>query len=237
MLAAPPLHAHPLADAFRAFVREPAFPCVGAKSALARGQMKIVVARDIASAWDDLGIYPHLLALAHKYRDEPKPFNTFVVIFEHDRRLPEADFERLLWERLQSLTDKDGWHGQAPDPRVSASPENPHFSLSFGGEAFFIVGLHPGASRPARRFQRPTLVFNLHDQFQQLRATGLYEKLRTTIGARDRALAGSENPMLANHGTASEARQYSGRAVGADWVCPFMGRAGEMAHPQDRSAL
>jgi FPC/CPF motif-containing protein YcgG len=30
--------------------------------------------------------------------------------------------------------------------------------------------------------------------------------------------------MLARHGTVSEARQYSGRAVDKDWVCPFSGR-------------
>jgi len=30
--------------------------------------------------------------------------------------------------------------------------------------------------------------------------------------------------MLAAHGEASEARQYSGRAVEADWVCPFRPR-------------
>ena len=34
------------------------------------------------------------------------------------------------------------------------------------GEAFFVVGQHPGASRTARRYTRPTLIFNLHDQFE-----------------------------------------------------------------------
>ena len=38
---------------------------------------------------------------------------------------------------------------------------------------------------------------------------------------RDEALTGSRNPMLARHGEASEARQYSGRAVDEDWRCPF----------------
>ena len=38
---------------------------------------------------------------------------------------------------------------------------------------------------------------------------------------RDEAIAGSRNPMLARHGEASEARQYSGRAVDPDWRCPF----------------
>jgi hypothetical protein len=85
--------------------------------------------------------------------------------------------------------------------------------------------LHPGASRPARRFVRPALVFNLHDQFEQLRAQGRYEKLRASIVERDIALAGAPNPMLARHGSISEARQYSGRMVEQDWTCPFSGRS------------
>jgi FPC/CPF motif-containing protein YcgG len=48
--------------------------------------------------------------------------------------------------------------------------------------------------------------------------------MREKIIARDVALAGAPNPMLARPGTISEARQYFGRAVGEDWVCPFSGR-------------
>jgi FPC/CPF motif-containing protein YcgG len=215
---------HPLARAFQQFVQSPQFPCVGAKSALAKEQMRFVVGRDIRSAWDDLRILPNLLDLAQSYRDRPVLFQSLVVLFEEDPGLDEHGFETNLWARLQSLTDKDDWLGQAPDPRVSHSPDDPHFSLSFGGEGFFVVGLHPAASRPARRFERPALVFNLHDQFEQLRAVGQYEKLRSAIIGRDVALAGDANPMLARHGSASEARQYSGRVVGEDWVCPFSGR-------------
>ncbi len=215
---------HPLADAFRDFIRQPQFPCVGAKSALAKGQMRIVVARDIRSAWDDLRIWPALDDLAKGYAAKPTLFQSLAVIYAHNPELDEAEFERHLWERIGSLTAKDAWLGQDVDPRVSHDPENPHFSLSFGGEAFFVVGLHPGASRPARRFIAPVMVFNLHDQFEQLRASGLYEKLRGTILDRDVALAGSINPMLSRHGTASEARQYSGRAVDDAWRCPFSGR-------------
>ncbi|KQZ73264.1 hypothetical protein ASE06_12745 [Sphingopyxis sp. Root214] len=223
---------HPLARRFDAFVRDPAFPCVGAKSALAKGQIRIVVGRDMRSAWDDLRIYPNLLDLAWTYASEPSLFHSLAVVFEEDSGLDEEGFERCLWERLESLTQKDDFHGQMADPRVSADPGDPHFSLSFGGEAFFVVGLHPRASRPARRFERPALIFNLHDQFEQLRASGVYDKMRSTILARDVALAGDVNPMLARHGTMSEARQYSGRAVGSDWVCPFSGRSGVPA-PRD----
>ena len=216
--------ARDLAGEFLEFVRDPTFPCVGAKSALSRDQMKIVIGRDITSAWDDLPIWNSIYKLAQSYRATPKLFQTLVIIFQEPGNLSEAEFETALWERLQSLSHKDDWLGQRPDPTVSADPDDPHFSLSFGGEAFFVVGLHPEASRPARRFSHPALVFNLHDQFVKLRELGRYEKLRESILERDLAVAGSINPMLARHGEISEARQYSGRAVGPEWRCPFSGR-------------
>ena len=216
---------HPLAQSFIANVQAPAFPCVGAKSALSRGRMDILVARDLTSAWDDLRILPALTTTVAKYRAEREIFRTLVVLFEGPRGLSEEAFEAGLWARAQSLSDKDAWVGNLPNATVSSDPEDPHFSLSFAGEAFFVVGLHPHASRPARRFEAPAMVFNLHDQFEVLRTQQRYEKLRASILDRDLALAGSINPMLARHGEASEARQYSGRVVDADWKCPFR-RAG-----------
>ncbi len=225
MLLPPADDEHPLAEQFRAFVRSGPFPCVGAKSALAKGLMHIVVARDICSAWDDLRVYPGLHRLAKSYADDPVLFQTFVVVFERDLALSEAAFETAMWARIQSLSDKDAMFDQMPDTRVSDDPGDPHFSLSFGGQAFFVVGLHSRASRPGRRFCRPAMVFNLHDQFVRLRDEGRYEKLRSTILNRDVAIAGTSNPMLARHGEMSEARQYSGRAVGNDWECPYHSRA------------
>jgi FPC/CPF motif-containing protein YcgG len=214
-------NAHPLAERFRDLVRGKSFPCVGAKSAVAREQMNFVVARDMRSAWDDLRIYQALLAFATNYSSDPKLFQSFVVLFEGPDNLSEDEFESFLWDRVQSLADKDAWHGQDYDSRVSDDPESPHFSLSFGREAFFVVGLHPRASRPARQFERPALVFNVHDQFERLRAERRYETLRGAIIDRDIAIAGTPNPMLARHGEVSEARQYSGRAVDDAWTCPF----------------
>lgn len=212
---------HPLVERFKDFIKDRSFPCVGAKSAIGRDQMKFVVARDILSSWDDLRIYTALLEFSTAYREDPRLFQSFVVLFEQPVEINEDQFERALWTRVQSLADKDAWHGQDYDPRVSADPDSPHFSLSFGGEGFFVVGLHPRASRPARRFERPALVFNLHDQFERLRDEQRYETLRDSIIERDVAIAGSVNPMLARHGEVSEARQYSGRAVDRDWNCPF----------------
>ncbi len=216
----------PLAERFRAFIQNPEFSCVGAKSALSRGQLRILVARDIRSSWDDLRLYPELVDFIREYQAERTLFRSFAVVFEGPDTLGEAEFEHHLWQRVQSFSDKDAWFGERHDARVSTDPDSPHFSLSFGGEAFFVVGLHPAASRAARRFERPALVFNLHDQFERLRAEGRYDKLRSTILTRDEALNGSTNPMLARHGEISEARQYSGRQVGAEWRCPFQPPAG-----------
>jgi FPC/CPF motif-containing protein YcgG len=203
-------------------VAEASFPCVGAKAALARGTLEVLAARDIASAWDDLRIHDRLLNFAGEYRRDPALFRSLAVVFEGPGDLSERAFEQLLWTRVQSLSDKDVWRGQNYDETVSNDPDNPHFSLSFGGEAYFVVGLHPRASRPARRFPHPVMVFNLHAQFETLREHGKYEGMREKIMVRDEALAGSRNPMLTRHGESSEARQYSGRVVEPEWRCPFL---------------
>jgi len=210
-------------------VSDTAFPCVGAKAALAKGTLAVLACKAIDSAWDDVRIHDTLAQFAAEYRANPGLYRSLAVVFDGPGDMSEETFEAALWSRLQSLSDKDVWRGHAYDQSVSSDPENPHFSLSFGGEAFFVVGLHPEASRPARRFAQPTLVFNLHDQFERLRAEGRYETMREKILLRDEALAGTRNPMLARHGEISEARQYSGRPVGEAWECPFAyrGKAGE----------
>lgn len=197
------------------------FPCVGAKSALARGLLKTVECGSLEGAGDDPRIHAELLEWVSLYRSEPGGLRSLAIMFEGPVDLCEQAFEMAMWRRLQSLADQDHARGQPYDPGVSSNPDDPQFALSFGGAAFFVVGLHPNASRPARRVRRPTLVFNLHDQFEQLREGGVYERMRETIISRDVAFAGNVNPMLARFGDSSGARQYSGRAVGEEWRCPF----------------
>ncbi len=135
--------------------------------------------------------------------------------------MSETQFEALLWRRLQSLHHLDNQAGVGWAEDVSNDPASPQFSMSVGGAAYFVVGLHPGASRAARRFNRPALIFNPHDQFKRLQADGRYAQIKKTVRARDTKIDGDINPMLADFGEASEALQYSGRRVGGDWRCPF----------------
>ena len=221
LFSSEPFSENALVHRLKAHIADSAFPCVGAKAALARGGIEVVIARSITSAWDDIAVHRRLIEFVRDYQQDRALFRSFAVVFAEDEGLSETDFEHSLWERVQSLSDKDVWLGQDYDPRVSPDPDNPHFALSFAGEAFFLVGLHPKASRESRRFEHPVIVFNLRDQFEKLRADGRYEKMRATIIERDVALQGNANPMLARHGETSEARQYSGRAVEGDWQCPF----------------
>ncbi|MHB1057443.1 MAG: guanitoxin biosynthesis heme-dependent pre-guanitoxin N-hydroxylase GntA [Rhodanobacter sp.] len=210
-------------QAFAAFIGRAAFPCLGAKAAQAKRRLHSLCLHDIASARDDRRMTRGLQDFAAQ-SDGDGLFVSFAVLFPCSARLSEQAFESALWHRLRAVHAIDrashGW-----DASVSDDPASAHFSMSVGGKAFYVVGLHPGASRRARRFRCPVLVFNPHSQFERLRADGRYEKLRQAIVERDIAFSGSSNPMLAVHGKSPEARQYSGRRVGADWVCPF--RAGD----------
>jgi len=215
------IQADDLTSHFRAMIRDLKYPCVGAKSALNHDHIEVLVAMDIRCPADDARIHAALAKFAMRYKADLQPFQSLAVLFRGPEDLSEKAFEQALWQRVQALSDIDASKHQPYDPRVSPDVEDPHFSLSFGGEAFFLVGLHPQSSRPARRFMAPALVFNPHDQFERLRAQGRYETLSKAIISRDVALAGSANPMLAVHGDVSAARQYSGRVVSENWRCPF----------------
>jgi FPC/CPF motif-containing protein YcgG len=203
-------------------VARPDFPCVGAKSAAAQEGIEFFEAGDLREDCNDPVLLARLQVFAAAAPRDAL-FVSFVAIYPDTPKLAEAEFEATLWRRLQSLHELDA-HAFAWDPSVSADPASPDFSMSLGGRAFYVIGLHPGASRRARRFPFAAMVFNLHSQFETLRGDGRYEKMRAAIIERDVAYGGSRNPMLKVHGEASEARQYSGRVVGAEWRCPFSAR-------------
>lgn len=213
-------HPHASVAQFRDFIRDAAHPCAMAKSVLARQAVEYGTYRGLGSQPAAqamcVDLYRSLAGLHDGYW-------SFAALFPGERIAGEEEFEERLWTHLQRMHDFDAplhpW-----DATVSSDPANPYFSLSIGGRAWYVIGLHPGASRQARRLRTVALVFNPHAQFDDLRARGRYDAVRGRIRQRDQRLQGSINPMLADHGETSEARQYSGRAVGVSWRCPL--RAG-----------
>lgn len=205
-------------QAIREFIGGGGYPCIMARSVLNCESYRI-------GRYHGLGTdaAPALAADLQAFLAEAEPergYRSFLAVFDSPRMMSEEEFETRLWRTLQALHHIDAQQNDW-DRSVSDDPADPRFSFSFGEQAFYIIGMHPGASRIARRFAWPMLVFNLHRQFEQLRASGRYDSVRDTIRTRDRALQGSMNPMTEDFGTASEARQYSGRHVGPEWKCPF----------------
>ncbi len=203
-------------------ITDPGFPCSGAKSALASGELTVFEARDLRCPADDAAI----LAAVESFiascdqEDRKQSFRSLAVTFRGPTDLPEEPFETALWQRLEALHHLDR-RAHAWSEEVSSDPSDPNFGFSLAGRAFYLVCLHPFASRKARRLAQPTIVFNLHSQFEALRDSGSYDRMRNLVRRRDLAFSGSINPMLADFGQSSEARQYSGRAVDASWKCPF----------------
>ena len=203
---------------FVAFIQS-GHPCVGALSAHNRNRMHFEEFAPLGTGLDVERLRNTLHVFSRTYPEPGDEPVSLVAMFAGSIG-SEEEFETCMWKHLQDVHDADhqdfDW-----DPTVSADPSSPEFSFSVAGRAFYVIGLHPAASRMARRAPIPCLVFNFHDQFESLRASGKYAGFQRAIQTRDLKLQGSLNPTVSQFGTASEARQYSGRSVGREWECPF----------------
>lgn len=209
---------------FLAFLDDNAYPCVGAKSALAHGSIETHEFCTMGDSANDQQIADGLsqfVAMIEANADDNVIVHSYVAIFNGPFDINEHRFESLMWSQLWRIHKLDVLAGNFPADDVSNDTENAQFSLSMSGHPFFLIGLHPHASRLARRFSHPVMVFNSHRQFERLRDDGRFEKMQAATRSRDIDLQGTINPNLADFGEASEARQYSGREVEDDWQCPF----------------
>lgn len=218
-----------ISTAYAHFLQSDNFPCVAAKAALQRNQVSTFIAGHMACPRDDRRILEFLYQFVDDYRASEVTFHSAAVIFELPEDISEDCFEELMWQRLQSISDMDASNFPF-DERVSLDPNSPDFSFSLKSEAFFIIGLHPASNRPGRRFTYPSLVFNPHAGFEQMRAQNQYEKMKNIVRKKDMALTGSINPMLDDFGNSSEAFQYSGKTYSSSWQCPLHIKHGTTNH-------
>jgi FPC/CPF motif-containing protein YcgG len=211
-----------IGDLFSNYVLDGSHPCVMARSMVNRKQVFL-------ASYGELGEVDRCAEVCHDLYEvlaasgADSSLYSLVAVFSSQANHTENAFERALWDQLNGMHQVDrtlfSW-----DSCVSQDPTDPEFSFSVGGAAWYVVGLHPGASRSSRQFAVPALIFNRHAQFVALREQGRYDQMRDRIRERDVQLQGSVNPMLKDHGDASEAIQYSGRAVDTEWGCPFVQR-------------
>lgn len=212
-------------ERFRQHVLGPDFSCVGARAAVMSNTYRFGLYGAMNTREATAGLAHDLFEYERERPSFGTNFATYIACFGAPAASDERGWEGALWSQLQALHELDRGHHDW-DASVSSDPEDPGFSFSFAGTAFFVVGLHPASSRLARRFPLPTLVFNAHEQFERLREQGQFERVRAAVRARDYRLQGSLNPNLSDYGERSEARQYSGRAVEEGWRCPFSARRG-----------
>lgn len=233
-----PTPAHRFAhESLRATILNSGYPCLGAQAAIRSGRYAMGLYEELASERISQGLAYDLFEFVGEQDSWDPHLSTFIACFTAPVALDEPAFERALWRQLQRLHELDRKH-HAWDPAVSDDPTNPRFSFSFAGRAYFVVGLHAANSRWSRRFVWPTLVFNAHRQFERLRVRRRLNTMQRRIRQRDQALQGNLNPNLSEFGDASEARQYSGRAVESAWRCPFHSPADETdgTEPREDSA-
>ncbi len=205
-------------EAFEGFAGGAGHPCLGARSVVRRNAYELHLYGELGTVATAGALNADLARFGATV--QAGELSSLVAVFSEPTATSEGVFSALLWRQLQHMHDLD--HADNPwDPRVSSDPGDPHFSFSIAGAAYFIVGLHAGSSRWARRFAWPTLVFNPHEQFNALRDAGRYDRMRSIIRGRDAELQGSVNPALRDHGSASEAAQYAGGDVPGDWDCPL----------------
>ena len=195
------------------------YPCVGAISAFARKGYRFGLFPELAYDSAVRAVCHDLYEFCHEFPAIDDQLITFIAMFRGPAIESEQHFEDLLWSQLQAMHSIDSDFFAGTERRLR--PKEQRFSFSIGGRAMYVIGMHPKSSRQARTVKYPTLVFNLHEQFERLRARGKFETMKQTIRARELAFQGSINPMLKNFSESSEAPQYSGRAVQDNWPCPF----------------
>ena len=123
-----------------------AFPCIAAKTALAKEQIRCMVAEHLACPKDDGAIVQFLYDFVDDYRRSENFYNSAVVLFKGPEECDEEMFDKLLWQRLQAISDLDAVNYKY-DPRVDGDPASSKFSFSLKEEAVYIIGLHPLSSR------------------------------------------------------------------------------------------
>ncbi len=219
-----PLSETNLSERFLNFIDDNDFPCVGAKAALAQGSIQTHEFGKLGDHENDQLIAKGLsqfVEMIESTDDDNFIVYSYVALFRGPYDKNEHQFESLLWSQLWRLHQLDISAGHLNAEDVSSDTNSPQFSMSLSGHPFFVIGLHPNASRIARRFSHPAMVFNSHRQFDKLREDDRFEKIQAATRSRDIELQGSINPNLADFGEASEARQYSGREVEDNWQCPY----------------
>lgn len=186
------------------------FSCLGAKAALNGGDYRLGSYGPMNDPAVTQGVARDLFAFTMEIDERHSEFSTFAAAFPALETSNEEAFETALWALLQSLHHLDGAYSTW-DANANEDPGDPHFSFSFAGHAFFVVGMHPGASRWARRFPAPLLVFNSWCSIRNRSSTPCGETAGSRVFERrsGNAMCGCRAPSIRIWPTLEEPRKLA----------------------------
>ena len=210
---------HELASALAEMVGHPDYPCLGARSVFHRDRATVHVYDELAGD----GVAALLLADLREFAATIDPGRRVRLV---RRDVPgarasrdEQHFERLLWSQLRALHE----HGRPAmerrgcrrTPRTSTSRSAPGARRTSSSAC---TRRRP-ATRAARRLRRWCSTCTSSSR-SCARPAGS-RRCATRSGTATWTCRAPSTRWSADHGQDSEARQYSGRAVGPDWRAPF----------------
>lgn len=204
----------------RQFISQKNYPCIAAIQSILQHEYQIGIYKNFGNGSSSERLAKDLRAFKETQKATESIYLSFFAVFVEEPAMSEETYEDAMWQELSLLSAKED-KGSKWDENFSANPQDKNFCFSFGGDAFFIVGMHPHSSRLARRFPYPTIVFNLYEQFEELHRQGQYHPMIKTNRQRDLRFQGSVNPMVEKHSDVWEAIQFSGRENLPSWQCPF----------------
>ncbi|WP_310728644.1 guanitoxin biosynthesis heme-dependent pre-guanitoxin N-hydroxylase GntA [Streptomyces sp. N2A] len=205
------------------FIQTREFSCLGARAALKRDTITHRHYRRMGDENSARENYRDLLEYVEAVRPllSDQSFRTFVATFDEPGTVDELTYEGLLWRHLQLMHDLDS-RTFGLDKGASSDPRTPNFGFHTGGHAFFVVGMHPGASRASRRFSTSAIAFNSLAQFMLLGEK--FYSMQGAIRRRETTNNGSVNPSFTVYEYEQPARHFSGRFTEEDWTCPYTSR-------------
>jgi len=205
----------------RGYVLAESFTCVPARIALIKGTYRLAfVDGELGSPLAARALGYTMERFVHDLPHLPSPFRPLLVSFDRPRMVTPVEFHYRVWDTMQLCAEIDQkLFAHASD--VSSDPMSEDFGFSCAGRGWFINAGYCGSERDARSFAWPTFICNLQSNFDELKATGRFERIRDKNRSRDVELQGSENPYLAEKGEGDQWHQVTSLSE-PSLRCPFV---------------
>lgn len=205
---------------FISIVRQPKFPCIGAKQTISH------TGTFMMGSYDDMASIPTAEAISHdvmKFLEHSRPDEigkshglkptSFSAFFPNQQFEGELDACRQMLALVKNLLELDVKNFSTPSDPVlfSRNVEDPNFAVCVGGHPFFTAFFHAhkDSASPRKTDSGVYVNFNSHHGFYYLKGkVGVHERWLDIIRGNIERGYGPPHPDLVHHGLWSEVMQY-----------------------------